>query len=425
MGRRVRGAALRASKRIKLADKESTDTKAEYAETREVASKKDEELFVLDTTAILPSKKQLEKREKKVNDPRRNPSLKEQAQIEKLVQTHSSDQLKQLVEQGNAISRRATRKGVVQPTFDLWGEERPTLKDNSEKERSKNLDITPVVGSGMAGIKPAAHVESVTRPAMPPSSKRKAVAIEVAKSGQSYNPDKVQHQRVLHEAIEVEQKRHHAEMEAKAPISTGMSAETRKYLITSDTDDSDSEDDKNAEEGDETGDRAVEKIQKKLTRAERNKQKRVRVEQKAIESRKRQKKLQNAVGEAKVIVKHLSREEIEQNKRREEVQKLKEANERTKGIDVYNRLSRENPIHAPTFPVSLSSELKQTGGSLRTIRPKGSLLTDRMVSLADRDMMTKKQVKKKKRVEGKRRLKMRIKVRGKGHAESKEGDILG
>ena len=415
---------MRATKRIKLADQEIADAAADHVETRDVAAKTDDELFVLDTTAVLPSKKQLEKKEKKVVDPRRNPSVKEQAQIERLVHKHSVDELKQMVATGNATSRRASRKGAVQPTFDLWGDNPPALKEDSDRMRSRKLEISSVVGSGMAGIKPAAHVENVTRPAMPPSSKRKAIAIEIAQGGQSYNPDKVMHQKVLLEAVKVEQKRQHAEMEAKAPISTGMSAETRKYLLGSDSEDSDVDDEKSLDEGNQNGDRLVEKLQKKLTRAERNKQKRVRAEQHEIQIRKRQKKQQNAVGEAKIIAKHLSREEIDQAKRREEAQQLKEAKERTKGTDVYHRVSLQNPIHAPTFPVSLSSELNLTGGSLRTIKPKGSLLTDRMVSLADRDMIAKKQVKKKMRVEGKRR-KMRIKVRGKGHAESKEGQILG
>jgi nucleolar protein 53 len=70
----------------------------------------------------------------------------------------------------------------------------------------------------------------------------------------------------------------------------------------------------------------------------------------------------------------------------------------------------------------LSSELKS--GSLRTIRPKGSLVTDRMASFLDRDMAPKKQLKRKQRVQGKLR-KSKIKVRGKGFEASKEGHILG
>lgn len=413
---------MRAAKRIKLADQEVTESKAEHVETQEVAAKTDGELFVLDTTAVLPSSKQQEKKEKKAKDPRRNPSIIEQDQIDKLVQQHTVDDLRQLIKQGKTISKRATHKGSVQPNFDLWGAGIPTLKGGDKAKKLAQAGIKPVIGSALAGTKPAAHVDRQTRPALHPKATSKAVTIEVARSGQSYNPDKVLHKKILQEAVDVEKKRRHAEIEAKAPISTGMSEETKKYLLGSDSEESDNEDDANIENG--PGVESVERVQRKLTRAERNKQKRLRAEQKEIESRKRQKKIQNAVAEAKVITKQLTQQEREQIERREEAQKLKATKERTKGQNVYSRLSDDNPIHAPTYPVALSSELKQTGGSLRTIRPKGSLLTDRMASFADRDMIAKKQVKKKRRVEGKRR-KMRIKVRGKGHAESKEGQILG
>lgn len=416
---------MRASKRIKLADKESAETKADLVETREVSEKQDVDLFVIDTTAVLPSKKQLQKKELKVKDPRKNPSLKEQAQIEKLVERHSPNQLQKLVAQGNLSSKVAVRKGSVQPNFDLWAEP-SKLQNTITGDSKKRKTVDHVIGSALAGIKPSTHVQILTRPALPaPHSKSQTVTVEVAKAGQSYNPDKVLHNMALQEAVQVEHKRQKAEKEAKAPISTGMSAETRAFLVGSDSEDSDNDEESNAEPDDSGNDnRPVEKIQKKLTKAERNKQKRVRAEQREVESRKRQKKLQNAVGEAKVIAKQLTRQEIEQNKRKEEMEKLKLANQRTKGADVYHRQAEENPIYAPTYPVALSSELKQTGGSLRVIKPKGSLITDRMISLADRDMSAKKQLKKKLRVEGKRR-KMKLKVRGKGHAESKEGAILG
>ena len=414
---------MRAAKRIKLSEKESTEVKADRVETQDLEEKRDDELFVIDTTAVLPSKKQQKKKEIKAKDPRKNPSLKEQAQIEKLIHQHSPDTLKELVAKGKISSQVAVRKGSVQPSFDLWG----SAEDETALSSKKRKAVDPVIGSEMAGIKPASHVEIVSRPALPaPHAKAKTVTVEVAKAGQSYNPDKVLHTKVLQEAVLVEQKRQKAEKEAKAPISTGMSAETKAYIVGSDdSDDSDNDDeDQEAQDKDTNLTRPVEKIQKKLTRAERNKQKRVRAEQREIENRKRQKKLQNAVAEAKVISKQLSREEIEKNKRREELEKLKSENQRTKGADVYHRLAEENPIHAPTYPVALRSELNQTGSALRVIKPKGSLLTDRMISLTDRDMAAKKQLKKRIRVEGKRR-KMRMKVRGKGYAESKESEILG
>jgi hypothetical protein len=52
MGRRLQGAALRASKRIKLTEKETTYVKAYLVRTPEFADKRDDELFVIDTMAV-------------------------------------------------------------------------------------------------------------------------------------------------------------------------------------------------------------------------------------------------------------------------------------------------------------------------------------------------------------------------------------
>jgi nucleolar protein 53 len=166
----------------------------------------------------------------------------------------------------------------------------------------------------------------------------------------------------------------------------------------------------------------MEKKKDKMTRAQRNRQKRVRGEQKEILERKREKKFQNSIGESKTVSKKLRKEEIEQREKVDALKKLKVESERTKGKNVYQQLAAENPIHAPTYPVALSSELEK--GSLRTIRPKGSLVTDRMASFFDRDMAPKKALKRKQRVQGKLR-KAKIKIRGKGFQASKEGDIKG
>ena len=163
----------------------------------------------------------------------------------------------------------------------------------------------------------------------------------------------------------------------------------------------------------------MEKKKEKLTRAQRNRQKRIREELKQIAEQKREKKFQKSVGEAKTISKQLRKLEAKQRERNEKLRKLKEDSERTKGKDVYQQMANEIPIDAPTYPVALTSELKS--GSLRTIKPKGSLVTDRMASFQDRDMAAKKQTKRKRRAQGKRR-KLKLKVRGKGYAE---GGILG
>ena len=88
-------------------------------------------------------------------------------------------------------------------------------------------------------------------------------------------------------------------------------------------------------------------------------------------------------------------------------------------------LSQQDPLTAPTVPVALSSELhakgKNGGGSLRTMIPKGDLVTDRMASLADRNLVSKRKTGDKKRImQGKRR---KLNVKGKGHEIAKMMDM--
>ena len=111
---------------------------------------------------------------------------------------------------------------------------------------------------------------------------------------------------------------------------------------------------------------------------------------------------------AKSIAKRLEKEEAEKKEQKQKIEQLKAESERSKGKHVYQQLADENPRYALSYPVALPHELK-SGTSLRTIKPKGSLVSDRMVSLMDRGMTAKKQLKLKMRVQGKRR---RIKVRG-------------
>lgn len=419
MGRKLQGAKLRASKRGKIAALELVDTTADRAETQHVTDKKDDELFVLDTTAILPSKKQLIKKEKKIKH-KYESSAKEQVQIQKLVDAHSPTALQGLAKTFSSTAKHAKRKGSVKPTFDLWGDEVVVAAGASAIVKTKKV-ILPgfdsIIGSTVKGIKPHEHVKIVTTRAL--AATGKAVNIDLAKSGQSYNPDRVEHKKVLHEAIQVEEKRQTAEILSKAPISKGMTEETKAFLLgDSDTDESD---DGGAEEEGTEEEQSIQRHQMKLTRAQRNKQKRVRAEQREIDERKRNKKIQNSVAESKTVSKLLKKKEAADKERKEEIQKLKEAAQRTKGINVYTQMAEDNPMHAPTYPVALSSDLS---GSLRTLKPKGSLITDRMTSFSDRGMAPKKAAKRKRRVEGKRRTN-KLRVRGKGHAASKEGAILG
>lgn len=384
------------------------DTAAKETETQHISKQENDELFVLDTTAVLPSKKQIEKKEKKKR--KLTKSAKEEEQIKKLLETHSVEKLEEIAKTNTA--KRARIRKDVDPAFDLWGDE----KKAEEKKKSNAPTVNPAIGSSLAGTRPDHKKTKFSTPALPPPSTKK-INLEVAESGQSYNPDKVHHEKVIESALEVEERRQKAIELNQAPISQGMSKETRAYLV------GDSDTESESEEDNETDEKlSIQKKKEKLTRAQRNKQKRLRKEQKEIEQRKREKKLQKSVGEAKHISKLLRKEEADQREKAEALKKIKEESERTKGKKVYQQLAIENPIAAPTYPVALPSELKS--GSLRTIKPKGSLITDRMASFLDRDMAPKKQLKLRKRVQGKRRQ-QKLKVRGKGFEATNEGGIMG
>jgi len=421
MGKRLRGAKLRSKKRGSEAEREIVEKHAVQVEEGAVTEKADDELFVIDTTAVVPSKKQLAKKEKK-NKQQQSVSANEQSQIQKLVDTHSEKKLRALIKKSSITAKRAPKHIKAKqsrPTYDMWADE-----DESSSTALTTKKAAPImVSSGPHGIVPSKHVKIVTTRALSAQIKNKdklPVTVDVAKSGQSYNPDRKDHRSAIQEALQVETKRDKAEKESKMSASQGMSAETRALLL-GDTDSEDEEDSDEETNGDTETTGVAEKRPEKMTRAQRNKQKRVRTELYEIKERKRQKRLEHEMRGVKSAKRKLLKDELEQKAAKEKIEQLKKESDRSKGKDVYLQLADENPRYAPTYPVALPGELT-SGTSLRRIKPKGSLVTDRMVSLMDRGMYAKKALKLKFRVEGKRR---KVKVKGKGHRSAKEGDILG
>lgn len=173
-----------------------------------------------------------------------------------------------------------------------------------------------------------------------------------------------------------------------------------------------SSDDESSDDGGEDenhgGPTAILKRKEKMTRSQRNKQKRVKAEQTILKKRKRAKQLLAAVNDSKIIAKAVKREEATLRARREEINVLKdEKRSQPIGSNVIANLSKLDPINVPSLPVALTEELESNGGGLRSVKPKGSLLTDRMESMVSRKMANRKKAYKKNVVEGKRR-----KVRG-------------
>ena len=468
MGRRLQGAALRSKKRSQKTDDEWREQSAQSTETSWIKQQTNDELFVLDTTATTATTTATTKTTAAVASRKRNnhhpkdttngkrSSRQEQHQIQKLIDTHDVETLQAMVIASKPTTGTKTRiqqgrckKDSIPPTYDLWQDMKDdTAKNDLDRTGGNNQDgeqrtkttpnewkkilPSPGIGGALAGTRPdAPQIKSHLSTGKPNSDT--IVPIDVAKGGQSYNPDPTLHAKVIQDAVEVERRRQQAEREAKAPVSTGMSAETRALLLGSDDDEDDDDDDSSSASEDDSDHEKdddknkFEKKPEKLTRAQRNKQKRIRAEQREIEQRKKQKKIMNAIGEAKTVAKELRKREQESEEKWKKLQQIKEAQQRIKGKDVFLQLAKENPLEAPTFPVALPSELRQnntTKSSLRTIKPKGSLLTDRMASFMDRGMAAKKQVKRRKRVEGKHR-RTKLKVRGKGWDDAREGALLG
>ena len=196
------------------------------------------------------------------------------------------------------------------------------------------------------------------------------ITVEVAMSGQSYNPDKLAHKKALEEALRLESQREAAERELKAPLSKGLSDETKALLLgdtdSEEEDDSDDDEDNGKDSSNAAAGNDIKKRPEKLTRAQRNKQKRLRAEAHELQERKRQKRLQNSVEEAKSIAKKLRKEESKKLKKKEELEELKAASARVKGQNVYQQVSKENPIKSTLF--SVTREMAKICSTLQKIK---------------------------------------------------------
>ncbi|GAX17227.1 hypothetical protein FisN_10Lh081 [Fistulifera solaris] len=351
MGKKLQGAALRAKKRAREAVEAMQERQAEAAES--LAHQPDEALFVVDKTGKETlsqpkrQKKELSKTQNKKSD---------EEQVQKLIERHNNDaeKLAQLAAQGksDASQKRLIRrslKGLTEAKFDLWN------SNESEKVNSRSKSKTPISG----------------------------VAVDVAKSGQSYCPDPTAHRKVVENAIHVEKARNAAVLYRDTP-QEGMSEETRALLIY----DSDTDEDEEGNDG--KGTLAVGKIPKrtdKKTRAQRNKEKRLRREHAELQSRRKEKKLLGQVGEIGRYRKEIKQHEKHRQELKSKIEQTKAA-EKPKGADLHEKLSQEDPIRAPTLPVALPSEVSG-GVSLRALKPKGNLAAERQASLYDRNLVPK------------------------------------
>ena len=217
-----------------------------------------------------------------------------------------------------------------------------------------------------------------------PFEPKKVVIDTSLTAGQSYHPDPVQHEKLLNAAIQMEVARQQALDQARTPISTGLSQETRALLTKDDSDDDDDDDDDVGEGMNQEGtSMAVGDIPKrlnKLTTAQRNKQK-LRRQQEAILKKQKEAKKNLNDGEIPKYQKDIKRQQ--QLSLQRQLQKIQQQQTKIEsnplGAKCEMVQSRLNPILAPTLPIALRSS-----ASLRTIQPKGSMITDRAYSISAR-----------------------------------------
>ena len=437
-----KGVNPRARKRANEAAALLQEAQAEQVSTKRVEAKSDSDLFIVDTVgdssalAHIPKKQRLSEKKKRDKNAL---SEKDKRQVKRIIEVQGEEGALAMAKEGR--ERMARRRGAkrvagrARTDFDLWGcngdgkKAKPKLtvavsgasamggtapvEVVIKREKTKVGKLSKEVGAGMPEAEETSNKLQKVKEAQKLMS-RPQVAVEVARAGQSYRPDPEAHQDVIGEALAIELRRNDAIEYKETPISQGLSDETKAILVGSDGESSSDDDDSDdAGEGD-GGKVRLHKKKDKLTRAQRNKQRRVKAEKFALERRKEEKRLLASMSAVKTTAKEVAREEAEKAERREELKRLKaEKVVEPLGKGVVTKLSSIDPIRAPALPVALTSELiAQGGGTLRTVRPKGSLLTDRMESLADRKMAARKTLTKKNVVQGKKR-----KMKGGKHRE--------
>lgn len=248
----------------------------------------------------------------------------------------------------------------------------------SLSNKIKNPVITKVVGN--------------TKHLIPIAKKKVAIDTSLT-PGQSYHPDPVQHKQLLQTAIQIEVARHQALERTNKPISNGLSAETRAILMKDDSEDDD--DDNDDEDGDGNANTAssgssmavgdIPKRLNKLTTAQRNKQKLRRQQEVILRKQKLTKQLLND-GEIPKYQKDWKRQQ--QKSTQKQLQKIQQQQTKLETNPLGSKIeivqAQTNPILAPTLPIALPQQVASASSSLRTIQPKGSMITDRAYSLSSR-----------------------------------------
>lgn len=375
---------LKTSKRIKQRLNVIEKDELIHVEKGAVQSKSDDVLFTLDNEGNSSQRgKSLSNEEKEAKRRRKEKiSDNDRLKIQKLIRANKPEKLARMTQ------KKRKRKAAM---FDLWAAnpKMRTVVKMSDGPSPGGLAPVVIVQDDMNAIKLSKSTMKARKAAK--SNARAAVAVEMALPGQSYLPDTEGHQDVIGQALAIELRRKEALDYEKAPLSNGMTEATLAILLDSNDEDEESSNEEGNEADGVTEFRGKKK-KDKLTRAQRNKQKRVKRDEVALQLRKKERKFLNSVNEVKKIRKTIVKDNEEKEERKGLIQKLKkEMLAKPLGVDVIDKLAEIDPLKVSSLPVALTHELEQFGGKLRTLKPKGCLMQERIESMADRNMLFRKQ----------------------------------
>ncbi|XP_048017352.1 ribosome biogenesis protein NOP53 [Megalobrama amblycephala] len=206
-------------------------------------------------------------------------------------------------------------------------------------------------------------------------------AIEVVAPGASYNPDFFSHQDLLREAHEVEVKKLKAEERLKRQLAVNEDIATKESNFKEQVEglieegDSEPEEPEGDAEDTVTGPTAT---QEKKTERERKKEKAQRIKELQTKAERQKVDKQQQLFQLRSIRSDLKKQEQRTKMRQAQRKAKQEAQKSTP-----RRLGRLK-FQAPDLDIQLSDEL---AGSLRSLKPEGSILKDRFKSLQKRNLI--------------------------------------
>jgi len=354
-----------------------------------IESKQDEDLFMIDVTG---DEQVYKKKRRELNTGVVSSGGNDSKQKLKIASKQEEKKIQQLVKKKNKGAVQVIKKDDYKQPFDLWDDKPINTKKMIMQASSKK----------QAGIAPVLIQTNVPQPKVvttlkkkkdgkdkytEQNIKKKQIAVDVAHPGQSYKPDEEHHKEAISQAVQIELKRDEIVKYKNTPISNGLSKETLDVLITNSDDEESDNDESNEDTSMSTNNNNIilKKKKEKLTRAQRNAQKRHKERVFLHKKNKQSLKYLRQFNIIKKIAKGIDTHEETLEKKRERLEQIKKDKENMKlGTDVWMSV---DALKVASFPVGLSDEVKKESASLRSIIPKGSLLVDRAYSMSSRNML--------------------------------------